>query len=196
MKPLLLFSQQEQRLTAVPGNLIRSIRYWLLFFMTALMLSGLTAFPIETLLKLSVNNWPANAQDNLLFGWFQTAYFAVSSTNQSYPFLAYGTDWLAFAHILFTILFIGPFRDPVKNSWVIDFGLIACAAIPLLAFIAGSMRQIPFYWQLLDSSFGLFGAIPLIIIRKKIKLLTRYNRSTSLYVCKPARGRNQSIMLP
>jgi len=52
---------------------------------------------------------------------------AFSDTNQRYPFLSYGTDWLAFAHLIIAILFIGPLIDPVKNSWIISWALsVAC----------------------------------------------------------------------
>ena len=97
----------------------------------------------------------------------------VIKTNEAYPFLAYGTDWLAFAHIILTILFIGPLKDPVKNIWVIEFGMIACVLIFPLAFICGSIRQIPLYWQFIDCSFGAFGLLTLFIIHKKIKQITR-----------------------
>ena len=147
------------------------IRRWLLFFIIGLFISGLTAFPIETLLRFTLDHWPRPYQQNPLFNWMMDVYFALADINLRYPFLAYGTDWLAFAHMLFTILFIGVWRYPRRNCWIIDFGLIACATIPLLAFTAGSVRHIPVFWRLIDSSFGIIGAIPLWIIRKKIKLL-------------------------
>src|SRR4029079_19348442 len=83
-------------------------------------------------------------------------------TYARYPFIAYGTDWLALAHLVLAILFVGPYRDPVRNKWVIDFGLIACAAVIPLALICGPLRGIPLYWRLIDCSFGVFGAIPLL----------------------------------
>jgi hypothetical protein len=86
--------------------------------------------------------------------------------------LLYGYDWLAFAHFILAILFIGPYRYPVKNIWVIQFGLIACVLIFPLAFIAGSFRGIPFGWQLIDCSFGVVGAIPLWICYHKAKQLS------------------------
>jgi hypothetical protein len=66
------------------------------------------------------------------------------------------------------VAFYGPLRDPIKNIWVIQFGMIACVMVPFLAFIAGAIRQIPFYWQLIDSSFGLIGFIPLYYCHKSI----------------------------
>jgi hypothetical protein len=39
------------------------------------------------------------------------------------------------------ILFIGPLRDPVKNKWVIEFGVIACILIIPFAMIAGTFQR-------------------------------------------------------
>jgi hypothetical protein len=40
-------------------------------------------------------------------------------------------------------------------------GLAACAGVIVLALICGPIRSIPFFWTLIDCSFGIFGAIPL-----------------------------------
>ena len=69
------------------------------------------------------------------------------------------------------VLFIGTLKNPVKNIWVIEFGIIACVMIFSLALIAGSIRDIPFFWQLIDCSFGAIGLVPLIICYLKIKNL-------------------------
>jgi hypothetical protein len=82
--------------------------------------------------------------------------------------MLYGTDWLAFAHIVIAIAFIGPLRDPVKNLWVIEFGMIACILIIPWGIVFGSMRGIPPFWSLVDFSFGVFGFIPLKITRDYI----------------------------
>jgi hypothetical protein len=93
----------------------------------------------------------------------------VTESYGKYPFLAYGTDWLAFAHMVIAVVFIGPLRDPVRNIWVIEFGMIACVGVFPLAFIAGSIREIPFFWQLIDCSFGIVGGILLYWCYRKIK---------------------------
>jgi hypothetical protein len=93
--------------------------------------------------------------------------------NQRYPFLAYGYDWLAFAHLVIAVAFVGPLKDPVRNIWIIEFGMIACLMIFPLALIAGWVRQIPFYWQLIDCSFGVIGLLPLKICYNKIKQLEK-----------------------
>ncbi|MGC2162938.1 MAG: hypothetical protein WA634_13565 [Silvibacterium sp.] len=82
--------------------------------------------------------------------------------------MSYGTDWLAFAHLAIAIAFIGPYIDPVRNKWVITFGLIACGGVIPLALIAGHIRGIPLAWRLIDCSFGVFGSIPLLLCRRLI----------------------------
>jgi len=100
-------------------------------------------------------------------------YNAIKTTNSQFPFVSYGTDWLAFAHIIIAVAFIGPFIDPVKNIWVVIFGMIACVSIIPLALIAGYIREIPFYWQMIDCSFGVFGIIPLWICYRKTHQLEK-----------------------
>jgi len=139
-----------------------------------LFLSGITAFPIETELAWLVNN--SRVFPDGVAIWLQTVYAAVKNTNNAYPYLSYGTDWLAFAHVMLAVLFVGPLRDPVKNIWVIEFGMIACAAIVPLAFIAGGIRGIPIFWRLIDCSFGLVGIIPLYVCYRNIKSLQHLTR--------------------
>lgn len=145
-------------------TLLFRIRLIITLFVIGLVLSGITAFPIQTQLDWAVAHmaWaPAGLQ-----AWLSTVHQAVSDTNASYPFLSYGTDWLAFAHVVIAVAFIGPLRDPVRNIWVLEFGIIACLMVFPLAFIAGPIRGIPFYWQLIDCSFGVFGAIPLYMAHR------------------------------
>jgi len=146
-----------------------TINRWIIFFIIALILSGVTAFPIESQLQIAMNNLAVFPPD--IQNWLSTIYHAVKTTNDNFPYLAYGTDWLAFAHIVIATAFIGPLRDPVRNIWIIQFGMIACFMVFPLAFIAGPIRHIPFFWQLIDCSFGVIGFIPLYICYKKIQQL-------------------------
>lgn len=148
-------------------GLNRQVRIWIIFFMIVLLLSGITAFPIETELAWVCSWWPE--QQSVFYKWLYTCWQAIKATNEQYPYLAYGYDWLAFAHIVIAIAFIGPLKDPVRNIWIIEFGCIACILIIPLAFIAGHIRQIPVYWRLIDCSFGIVGIIPLLICHRKIK---------------------------
>ncbi|MET7386813.1 hypothetical protein ACFYPT_33590 [Streptomyces sp. NPDC005529] len=154
--------------------LLKGIRAWLVFFVVSLVLSGATAFPLvhelhwtEDLLRsLSVpEHLPA------LMDWIERVRRGLDTADADYPFLLYGTDWLAFAHLVIAVAFYGPYRDPVRNIWVVEFGMIACAGIVPLALICGPVRGIPFWWTLVDLSFGVLGVIPLHVVRKKIKRL-------------------------
>lgn len=153
----------------------RQIQWLIGFFISSLVVSGLTAFPIEWQLSLA-NRWITSLpNENALTRWLKLAYQGVHETNNKFPFIAYGTDWLAFAHLVIAVAFIGPLKDPVKNVWVIEFGLIACVAVFPLALIAGSVRGIPFYWRLIDCSFGLLGGSLLWVCHSKIKQLEKSN---------------------
>lgn len=155
-------------------KLKKNIQKWISLFMVSLVLSGLTAIPLETELAW-LHHFFAGKGSGLSV-WINKVYRALEEMNLRYPFLSYGYDWLAFAHIVIAVAFIGPFRDPVRNKWIIQFGIIACCMIFPFAFIAGYFREIPFYWQLIDCSFGLIGLIPLIICLGKIKRLEKlYN---------------------
>jgi hypothetical protein len=153
---------------------IRSVRRLLLFFIVVLFLSGFTAIPVEAELSFLLKIF---SSPNQLHHWLEKVLSAYKNVNNDTPFLLYGYDWLAFAHFILAILFIGPYRDPVKNIWVIEFGLIACVLIFPLALIAGSFRGIPIGWRLIDCSFGLFGFLPLWICYSKTKQLITYNHS-------------------
>jgi len=148
------------------------IRLWLVIFIVGLVLGGATALPLETEL-----NWlariAASSPNSGLSRWISSVHEGLAETNARYPFLAYGTDWLAFAHFVIAVAFVGPYRNPVKNVWVIEFGMIACAMVVPFALLAGAVRGIPFGWRLIDCSFGVFGILPLWACRIWIKKLER-----------------------
>ncbi len=147
-------------------QLLKNIHAWILIFIIGLVLSGITAFPIEKELAFTVNH--IKCFPGFMHDWIQQAYAAIKTTNENFPFISYGTDWLAFAHIAIAVAFIGPYRNPVKNKWVVQFGMIACILVIPLALIAGPIRGIPFYWRMIDCSFGVVGIIPLYICYRKI----------------------------
>jgi len=139
--------------------LLTRIRRYIWVMIIGLFLSGLTAFPIESELAWLTNH---ATQSGDLTKWLYKVYHAVKITNQTYPFLNYGTDWLAFAHVMFAVLFCGALKDPKRNVWIIQFGIIAAIAIFPLAFIAGALRGIPVTWRLVDCSFGVVALLILI----------------------------------
>jgi hypothetical protein len=150
-------------------GLLKKIRLLILFFMLALVLSGITAFPVETELRWLLSH--EYLIPSFCKNWLQQCYDAIRETNLKYPMLAYGYDWLAFAHIIIAMAFVAPYKNPVKNKWIIDWAILACLAIIPLAFIAGSIRHIPYFHILIDCSFGIIGLIPLLLCRQWIQRL-------------------------
>ncbi|WP_326657593.1 hypothetical protein [Streptomyces sp. NBC_00385] len=160
----------------------RRIRVWLAVFIVCLVLSGLTAFPLVHELRwaedlLSSPASPVPEHFPALMEWITRVRTGIDTADAEYPFVLYGTDWLAFAHLVIAVAFYGPYRDPVRNIWVIEFGMIACAGIVPLALICGPIRDIPFWWSVIDMSFGFFGVIPLLIVHRKIKRLEAMERT-------------------
>lgn len=148
-------------------SLLARHRLVLGLFIIGLVLSGVTAFPLLHELEILSRavGLPADAAPASLSGlqfWIATVRDGLRATYAAYPWMAYGTDWLAFGHLVIAMFFIGPWRHPVANAWVLKVGLVACAAVIPLALICGPIRGIPFYWRLIDCSFGVFGAIPLL----------------------------------
>jgi hypothetical protein len=159
-------------------QLLRKIRLLALFFIVALMVSGITAFPLVTEMKILSSflgidtNLPPEDYSGLKY-WIATVNEGIINVAKDYPFMLYGTDWLAFAHLIIAVAFIGFYREPVRNKWLIYWGMIACVCVLPLAFICGSIREIPFYWQLIDCSFGIFGIIPLYLLHIWVKKLEK-----------------------
>ena len=154
--------------------LLKGIRVWLVFFVVCLVLSGVTAFPLVHELR-----WTEEALRSLgapehlpgLMEWIARVRDGLDTADADHPFLLYGTDWLAFAHLVIAVAFYGPYRDPVRNIWVVEFGMIACAGIIPLALICGPIRGIPLWWSVIDMAFGVVGVIPLYVVRRRIKRL-------------------------
>ncbi|MET7397247.1 hypothetical protein ABZS66_27560 [Dactylosporangium sp. NPDC005572] len=149
----------------------RKIRVWLVLFLVGLVLSGATAFPLEHEVRWLHSLLDGSPAPAALVDWIARVEQGITETNDKYPFIMYGTDWLAFAHLVIAVAFWGVWRDPVRNIWVVEFGMIACVGIVPLALFAGPVRGIPFWWTLIDISFGVFGIIPLLIVHRLIRRL-------------------------
>jgi len=151
-------------------TLVRRVRLLLEMFVIGLILSGLTAIPLQweiDTLASCMGIAPEASPQSLtgLDRWIAFVRLGLRETDQRYPFLAYGTDWLAFAHLMIAVAFLGPLIDPVRNAWVITFGLIACAGVIPTAMIFGPIRGIPLNWRLIDCASGVVGAVPLGLAR-------------------------------
>lgn len=160
-------------MNAQTDKLKTQLRKWIALFVILLILSGITAFPLVTEINFVMDNiflFPSFTHE-----WIKKVHMGITETDRNFPFLNYGTDWLAFAHIAIGVAFIGPYINPVKNIWIIEWAMICCLLVFPLALIAGHVRHIPFFHQLIDCSFGIFGLIPLYIVWKKIKQLEKLN---------------------
>ena len=150
-----------------------------LLFIVGLFLSGATAIPLVTELDWLVRltgaqqlvQAPASTSTPDWAVWLVKVQTTLHETSDKHPILFYGTDWLAFGHFMIALVFIGALRDPVRNRWLLDFGLIACVLVIPYAIVFGVLGVIPLCWRLIDCSFGVFGFIPLWFCRKWAKQL-------------------------
>ena len=137
-------------------------------FIIGLVLSGVTAFPLLLELRMLANGLANDDKSGLAF-WILTVRDGLEQTYSRYPWVAYGTDWLAFGHIVIAMFFIGPLIRPLTSRTNIYTGMVACVSIFPLALICGPIRGIPLYWRLIDCSFGIIGIIPLIYCLSLLK---------------------------
>jgi hypothetical protein len=152
-------------------TLRRRIKWFTWIFIIGLSFSGATAIPLNQELDLMAKWFGLEGQTSAtvtseLGRGLLTAREALQDVGAKHPLLFYGTDWLAFGHFVIAIAFVGALRDPVRNRWLFDFGLIACVLVVPYAFIFGAVRGIPLWWRLIDCSFGVFGFVPLWLCRK------------------------------
>ncbi len=151
-----------------PGveDLRSRLRTWTWFFIAALVVSGATALPIRAEVERGVAVLGEDLTGKGLLppfasAWLRTVRDGVFAASDTFPFLFYGTDWLAFGHFMIALAFVGAVRDPVRNRWLYQFGMIACALVPLWALVFGSFRGIPLWWRAIDASFGVVGFWPM-----------------------------------
>lgn len=142
-------------------------RFSLGFFIFGLVASGISALPLRSELSilsalLGISDPSTHPGMHGLQKWIAVVDLALRETNARFPFLAYATDWLAFGHFVIAAFFVLPFFDPVRYRAILNVGLMACAGVIVVALVCGPIRGIPFFWTLIDCSFGIIGAIPLL----------------------------------
>lgn len=137
---------------------LKNVRRLTGLFIIGLVISGATAIPLQSELDTAAKLLSGTSGFDT---WILKVQAALDKTYAAYPFMAYGTDWLAFGHFVIAIAFVGALREPVRNRWLYLFGMIACVLVIPYAMICGAMRGIPFYWRLIDCSFGVVGFVPL-----------------------------------
>lgn len=154
--------KEEKHVSAV----WREIKILLIGYVLALVISGATAMIVPEGIA-----WLDKSISTAWSTIYQWIHFVHLKIQASPKFLLYGFDWLAFAHYVIAMSFYGVWKDPVKNKWVIEWAMLSSLLIFPVAFIMGAIRGIPFWWQLIDCSFGVVSLIPLIMIHRRIKVL-------------------------
>jgi len=158
-------------MNSFPVTQVRRIRILTGVLIAGLVISGLTAIPLVTEVDWMVSWLGLEGQTSTTAAsatgrWLLRIRDALTETQTAHPQLFYGTDWLAFGHLVIAIGFVGAWRDPVRNRWLFDFGLMACVLVIPWALVFGSVRGIPLWWRLIDCSFGVLGAVPLWLCRR------------------------------
>jgi hypothetical protein len=144
----------------------KQINILLLGYVVALVISGATAMIVPEGIAWLDKSIPSTW--STIYQWIHFVHLKIQASPK---FLLYGFDWLAFAHYVIAMSFYGVWKDPVRNKWVIEWAMLASIAIFPMAFVMGAIRNIPFWWQLIDCSFGVVSLIPLIMIHRRIKVL-------------------------
>jgi hypothetical protein len=145
---------------------LRKIKWLTWLFIIGLVVGGATAIPLEWELNLAARllgaaDYSIAQAPEGFTRWILKVREAVHESNAIDPFMAYGTDWLAFGHFVIAIAFVGALRDPVRNRWLFAFGMIACVLVIPYALVFGAIRGIPIFWRFIDCSFGVFGFVPM-----------------------------------
>lgn len=152
----------------------KQIKLLLSGYIIALVISGATAMIVPEGIAWLHEKIPTSW--SVIYQWIHYVHVQIQASPK---FLLYGFDWLAFAHYVIAMSFYGVWKDPVRNKWVIEWAMLASIAIFPLAFIMGYIRGIPFWWQLIDCSFGVVSMIPLIMIHRRIKVLEEQEQEDS-----------------
>ena len=150
---------------------LRRIRILIGIVIAGLVVSGVTAFPLLQEAALVDRVAQSLGLPGFFSTWITRVHEGLERTYAAYPFMGYGTDWLAFGHLVIAIFMIGAWIDPVRNIWLIRAGMIACALVIPTALICGAVRTIPLWWRAIDSCFGLFGFVPLWIAARMTRRL-------------------------
>jgi hypothetical protein len=152
------------------------VRALLVFYAGALIVSGLTAVPVEWEVRTVIAvGWgdaaPGTSWWPAMHTFLSKVLTAAQDVGARYPFFFYGFDWLAFGICVLGLLFLGAVRDPVRNVLVVKFGLLCCGLVLVFAAIVPHLRGLPWFWTFVDGSFGVVGAIPLLILLRDIRQL-------------------------
>jgi hypothetical protein len=153
-----------------PPSSLRRPRIMLAIVAFGLFVSGVTIWPWEVELELALRLFEALSAPVLLLDTLRSILADMRALREAGSFVLYIADWLAYAHLVLTALFLMAMKDPVRNILVVRFGILCCLTVPILAVTCIPQRGIPLFWIFIDSSFA-FAAIPLWIALKDLRRL-------------------------
>ena len=157
---------------------LKRARLMLAIVAAGLLVSGITIWPasweLETLVEVV---WGPGEATGVIHGFILRAIEGIEHVGAEYPFLFYAGDWLAFALIVLAILFYGARRDPVRNVWIVQCGLIMCVLVPVLAAVCVPLRGLPLRWFWVDTAFAPAAGLPLWIALRDIRRVEQATRS-------------------
>ena len=156
-------------------RLRQKIKAAVIITILGLLLNGISAVPLLTELKILLSK--PNALPQFLRDWWTYVNTGVKETTNKYEFMRYGFDWLAFAHLLIAIAFLGVLKDPIKNEWLVKWGMIASALSVVMALGWERVRSIPLWWSFIDASIAIVSFIILWLCNKWIQELKRIQLS-------------------
>lgn len=140
----------------------KQIKRLTILMILGLFISGLTAIPLD-IEMFALFHFFEDVK------WIQEIILAVKSADRNFPAAFYATDWLAFAHFALAYLYIGFYKNPYKNDWLIRFGITISIAVIPYAIIFGQIREIPFWWRCIDCSFGVVALLIFLKINSLLK---------------------------
>ena len=123
--------------------MLTKFRLTIAFVILGLIASGITAFPLLFELNVLSSLFTGGAADlspenysGATF-WILKVREGLDATYANYPFIGYGTDWLAFGHIVIALFFVLPFLDPFRYRGVLHVGVVSCILVVPLALTSG-----------------------------------------------------------
>ncbi|MFI5134703.1 MAG: hypothetical protein ACHQD9_02500 [Chitinophagales bacterium] len=150
-------------------QLRRKINTALIITIVGLLLNGISIIPLRT--EISILLATNDSLPKFLQEWLNYVSQGLQETGNQYNFMRYGFDWLGFTHLLIAILFFGALKDPVKNEWVVKWGMIVSLLSIAMALGWEQLRSVPFWWSIIDAMIALLAFVVLWLCNKWIQQL-------------------------
>ncbi len=170
-----------QRRMTTADRLRRRIRGWLWVFIVGLVFSGLTAIPLAWELDL-LAHWVT--PHGLL--WRSGSGASGMACIETYAQAPFHGLWDGLAGVRASDYRPRVCRAAARTRPQPLGNYVRHDCLRLVvpwAMVFGSLRGIPFFWRLIDCSFGVFGIIPLWLCRRDIDRLERMEAQRGMKPC-------------